>query len=68
MNDLQIGTGCRTFRFRFGRIFQLYKEGLHGGDNGSGSSISISIFPCHIRRTDNKTLSNLRIQCPIFLR
>ena len=68
MNDLQIGTGCRTFRFRFGRIFQLYKEGLHRGDNGSGSSISISIFPCHIRRTDNKTLSNLRIQCPIFLR
>ena len=42
-----------------------YKEGLHGGDNGSGSSISIFIFPCHIRRTDNKTL--LHIQCPIFL-
>ena len=66
MNHLQIGTGCRTFRFRLSRIFQLYEEGLHGGDNGSGCSISnISTFPCHIRCTDNKPL--LHIQCPIFL-
>ena len=41
MNHLQIGTGCRTFRFRLSRIFQLYEEGLHGGDNGSGCSRNV---------------------------